>query len=238
MEKILSNTLKIVQYTSLAVLLTASVMPAAHAQSINEQFQHSNFRQGDVDDDNNHCPVGYSEVRTADGKTACAQNIVAYGGRVGIGSAAPIGNLDIENSTNDATLCLNGECINSLGKASLKPEGYQVLPSGLIMEWGTVNLRLFNVAGYPVQEGWGQGWSTDTDINDGLVKFPKPFPNAVFSLVITPQDVLGYGCQETAWYSELTVNSFNAGVSLNKNGPNAQCANASNMTATWFAVGH
>ena len=36
------------------------------------------------------------------------------GGNVGIGTSAPIGTLDVENGTNNASICLNGECVRSL----------------------------------------------------------------------------------------------------------------------------
>jgi hypothetical protein len=35
-------------------------------------------------------------------------------GKVGIGTTSPIGNLDIENGSDNATLCLNGTCVHKL----------------------------------------------------------------------------------------------------------------------------
>jgi prepilin-type N-terminal cleavage/methylation domain-containing protein len=37
------------------------------------------------------------------------------GGNVGIGVKNPVGNLDVDNSSHDATICLNGSCAKSLG---------------------------------------------------------------------------------------------------------------------------
>lgn len=42
------------------------------------------------------------------------QLIVKNNGNVGIGTSAPGGTLDIENASNNATLCLNGQCVNKL----------------------------------------------------------------------------------------------------------------------------
>lgn len=43
---------------------------------------------------------------------------ILSGGSVGVGTTAPTGNLDIENGSNTATICLNGTCSSTLGGSS------------------------------------------------------------------------------------------------------------------------
>ncbi len=53
---------------------------------------------------------GYQEVIAVEAN----RDVDFMGGRVGIGTSAPAGNLDIENGQNTATLCLNGHCTAAL----------------------------------------------------------------------------------------------------------------------------
>jgi hypothetical protein len=48
---------------------------------------------------------------------SAANMVISAAGNVGVGATNPIGNLDIENGTDTATLCLNGQCTQTLSEA-------------------------------------------------------------------------------------------------------------------------
>ncbi len=50
------------------------------------------------------------------GVPAFTSSMTVSGTNVGIGSTSPVGNLDVENGSNTAKLCLNGSCTTALGK--------------------------------------------------------------------------------------------------------------------------
>lgn len=254
MKPLTSRLPAFIQGALLIVILVAAATFPACAEEIN-RFNRGHWQ--DRERDNGHdeheewehhhhldqsyvnCPAGLTRVFSQDGRqTACANVVSAFAPPVGIGTTKPMGSLDIESDDQTATLCLNGKCVNSLGgNVSLQPNGYQVLPSGLILQWGSYTLNLLPATDNPVREGWGDSWTGVPYLNNGPINFPMQFPNAVFSLTMTPQDVLGYGCQEQAWYSGLTKTGFNPAVAL-KDGQGGQCTNITSMTATWFAIGY
>lgn len=112
------------------------------------------------------CENGSSQVLLSDGSYGCDHNhVLAFANSVGIGTAQPMGTLDIENGKGTATLCLNGNCESSLGTASLGEKGYQTFPSGLIMQWGRT---------YYIESDGEQGT---------LDQLPIAFPNSCFRIV-------------------------------------------------------
>ena len=105
---------------------------------------------------------------TSDNTAATAMTITGAGnvlvpiGSVGIGTASSGGNLDVENGSNTASICLNGSCT----AGSMASNGYQKFPGGFIMQWGYVA-------------------SCGSSCNDNIT-FPIAFPTAAFSITANP----------------------------------------------------
>lgn len=92
--------------------------------------------------------------------------------------------------------------------SSLSTNGYQVLPSGLIMQWGKTTLN------------------TGTPSGSRIVSFPIPFPNSCLNVSAT------YAAQmdrdgDSIWVSDLTPTTFN----IRQQGD-------SSRHSYWFAVGY
>jgi len=69
------------------------------------------------------------------------------------------------------------------GNALLAETGYQVFPSGLIVQWGKIAT-------------WGYG--------NGYITFPKPFPNQAFSVVVNAaDDYQGAGDKQAEWGGKI-----------------------------------
>jgi hypothetical protein len=100
--------------------------------------------------------------------------------------------LSLISTVSATTTTLN----NSFG-VSLSSQGYQKLPGGLIMQWGT-----FKWTATPGPDPAAITW-----------KYPIPFPNAVFNISITPQISAGPVNNNYAGYvKSTTLNSAVVGL--------------------------
>jgi hypothetical protein len=88
------------------------------------------------------------------------------GSNVGVGNVNPIAKLDVSGTTAVDTIQFSdGTTQTSAGTASATANGYQKLPSGIIMEWGSV-------------AACGSGCFD-------VISFPLAFPHNVFSVTTT-----------------------------------------------------
>lgn len=71
------------------------------------------------------------------------------------------------------------EVLRGITNKNLAAQGYQELPGGLIIQWGSFTSTVTSGAG-----------TTDTRMYQGTqsVTFPKPFPTAVIGIHATPRD--------------------------------------------------
>lgn len=100
---------------------------------------------------------------------------------------------------------------------SLGGNGWQKLPSGLLLQWGSFAATTSASGGGGVFEG------------NVAVTFPLAFPNSLYSLALSVLDVSGANLQETAWANSLNNSGF---------GGNVSCRQASTtMTAYFIAFG-
>lgn len=188
------------------LVLFLSLMPTAWAGSL---FPPENIGS----DPNVACPNGKVLAWSGD-------SVVCQDPTPGVSLKCPTGQI--------LTEIKNGTPVCS-GDYRLATNGYQMLPSGLIIEWGNFSLNMRIAEATIIKEGVG------TDPGNQLVVYPKPFPHAIFSLVLTPKDVGGY-CQETAWGYGIGLNGFIPALSYNSKGDG--CAGAAIMSGTWMAVGY
>ena len=65
---------------------------------------------------------------------------IMQNGNVGIGTQNPGGNLDVENGSNTATLCLNGSCVNTLNTSIQMQKPNQILYDSVAFDWKTFPL--------------------------------------------------------------------------------------------------
>jgi hypothetical protein len=76
---------------------------------------------------NNNFPAGgigiIQAIDSASSSGVQPLSVNPFGGNVGIGTTAPQGNLDVENSTGTAKSCLNGVCTNHLAPAMTEALG-------------------------------------------------------------------------------------------------------------------
>lgn len=101
---------------------------------------------------------------------------------------------------------------------SLATNGWQRLPSGLILQWGNVSGTTGGLGGTGAAEVFVTG------------TFPLTFPNACTFMGASPNDVLGTALQEQAFAAPSSNSAFSV---------NLQCRQASTaMSARWFAVGY
>lgn len=105
----------------------------------------------------------------------------------------------------------NWKVMNGSGVASLAASGYQKLPSGLILQWGTYN--------------------TTNGASVTGVTFPIAFPNAAYSCVATANSTLTLGCFDAV--SSLTTSGFNV-IGIQVQGASS---NGSNHAGYFFAIG-
>lgn len=143
--------------------------------------------------------VGISVVTVAYGAaTVVNANISAYSSAPGLGLTYP-------------TLS------NGFG-VSIGSSGWQKLPSGLILQWGSYGATTGALV---------SGVSENASIS---VTFPLTFPNACYSVAATPQDVSGAALQELTAVNAITTSGFGALLS---------CKQASSaMTAKYIAIGN
>lgn len=117
----------------------------------------------------------------------------------------------------------NGQLLAGLqllfgGGGTLGASGWQRLPGGLIVQWGTFT---------GTTGGLVSGVAEHPAIG---VSFPRTFPTACFGVIATALDVSGAVLQEHAWVSALSPAGFNGGLS---------CRQATTaMTAFYVALGH
>ncbi|MBU9246359.1 gp53-like domain-containing protein [Burkholderia multivorans] len=103
--------------------------------------------------------------------------------------------------------------------SSLASSGYQKLPSGLILQWGTWSTTTASTQSNGMYEG------------NSVTNFPIAFPNKCFFAEPTPFDVGGQGLGESSWVVGPPGNS-NVNIL-------AACRNASQvMYGTYFAAGY
>jgi hypothetical protein len=101
---------------------------------------------------------------------------------------------------------------------SLATNGWQRLPTGLILQWGSVSGTTGGLAGTGAAEVFVNG------------TFPLTFPTACTFMGASPADVLGNALQEQAFANPSSTSAFSV---------NLQCRQASTaMSARWFAVGY
>jgi hypothetical protein len=101
---------------------------------------------------------------------------------------------------------------------SLAANGWQRLPSGLILQWGSVSGTTGALAGTGAAEVFVNG------------TFPLTFPTACTVMLASPADVVGNAFQEQAFAVPASTSAFTV---------NLQCRQASTaMSARWFAVGY
>jgi hypothetical protein len=101
---------------------------------------------------------------------------------------------------------------------SLATNGWQRLPTGLILQWGSVSGTTGGLAATGAAEVFVNG------------TFPLTFPTACTFMGASPADVLGLALQEQAFASPSSTSAFSV---------NLQCRQASTaMSARWFAVGY
>jgi hypothetical protein len=101
---------------------------------------------------------------------------------------------------------------------SLATNGWQRLPSGLILQWGSVSGTTGGLAATGAAEVFVSG------------TFPLTFPTACTFMGASPADVLGTALQEQAFAQASSTSAFSV---------NLQCRQASTaMSARWFAVGY
>ena len=125
-----------------------------------------------------------------------------------------LGGIKIGNGlsgSDDGTLSLDGDNFET----SLSSNGYQILPSGLIMQWGSAG-----------------GASS----NPSLVKFPINFPNSCFSVVITNN--VGPSNVTPTQDAIATFNVTFSGFSFRTNAGNTGGYNGSAGGPTWQAIGY
>lgn len=82
---------------------------------------------------------------------------------------------------------------SALNSGEITNNGYQVLPSGLIMQWGRSNM-------IPASES-------------NTITFPTPFPNAVFSITVTPITTATSGQVSVITNSGFNLNNAVGGAS-------------------------
>ncbi|MDD5568195.1 MAG: hypothetical protein PHY88_03215 [Candidatus Omnitrophica bacterium] len=177
--------------------------------------------------------------------------VVAQGGNVGIGTGSPGVSLDVAGglragSKDAVTSCglgqINGEGAQRYNytthnmeycngtswvspggdTASLGTRGYTKLPSGLIIQWGTVSAITF---------------SANNGGTFGTVTFPISFPSGVFSVVATL--TAAYPGGSYIWYDHsvkvgsITQSSFVIWVAAPNNG-----GYSGTYGANWIATGY
>ncbi|WP_244135840.1 gp53-like domain-containing protein [Burkholderia vietnamiensis] len=101
----------------------------------------------------------------------------------------------------------NWVVVNGVGTGAFSANGYQKLPSGLIIQWGTYN----------------------TSTSAVTVNFPLAFPNAVYSVTCTPISTLAYGTAD-AVYGAPGLSSFQV-VGVQMTSSNVQSSHNGNYIA-------
>lgn len=122
---------------------------------------------------------------------------------------------DISNNDNDTTLPTSAAVKDfASGTFSLNTNGYQILPSGLYIQWGRV-----------------------TGVNYTVLKtvsFPIQFPNACFSITLTPRAQSGSDDFEVDKYSVAAKEISTSQFTVMSEGTGS----GSNQTIFFMAYGH
>ena len=117
---------------------------------------------------------------------------------------------------NGSTSTWGADSLSANGfNASLSSNGYQKLPSGLIMQWGKD--------------------STDVQSDGGVrtITFPIPFPTACFQVLVSPENSDGSYIRDLAPQVK-TITTTNVVVYNNSTG----IGGTSNVPTIWFAIGY
>ena len=112
------------------------------------------------------------------------------------------------------------------GKQSLSANGYQKLPGGLILQWGTFNATMAK----------STAQTLETYSGGSSITFPIPFRTAVFHVEVTTPDNTVFTC-EYVNISAKTISGFSSvvgGIPNSTGGP----ANYTFNNYTWFAIGY
>ncbi|MBX9593319.1 MAG: hypothetical protein K2X46_03070 [Roseomonas sp.] len=118
----------------------------------------------------------------------------------------------------DWTQMLAGMRLLFGGGGSVGGSGWQKLPGGLIIQWGTYSSTTGALS---------NGVAEDAGV---VVTFPHTFPGACFGVIATARDVVGGSLQEHAWVTSIGTANFTGGLS---------CKQASTaMTAFYIALGN
>lgn len=118
------------------------------------------------------------------------------------------------------------EVLRGITNKNLAAQGYQELPGGLIIQWGSFTSTVTSGAG-----------TTDTRMYHGTqsVTFPKPFPTAVIGIHATPRDNANI-VLEYANISGRTLTTFSSILGGVQN--EGTVPGTTTLTVDWFAIGY
>lgn len=114
--------------------------------------------------------------------------------------------------TTPLSVAQGGTGVNNFANAALTANGYQYLPNGLIIQWGTVTSVAYNAA--------AQAFS-----------FPLAFPNACFVVLHS-----GYAAMAITEFADIVIKAFNAAGVTDYNASTNLLFGTLNFR--WIAIGH
>lgn len=118
------------------------------------------------------------------------------------------------------------EVLRGITNKNLAAQGYQELPGGLIIQWGSFTSTVTSGAG-----------TTYTRMYQGTqsVTLPKPFPTAVIGIHATPRDNANI-VLEYANISGRTLSTFSSILGGVQN--EGTVPGTTTLTVDWFAIGY
>lgn len=118
------------------------------------------------------------------------------------------------------------EVLRGITNKNISAQGYQELPGGLIIQWGSFTGTVTSGAG-----------TTNTPMYQGTqnVTLPKPFPTGVLSITATPRDNVNI-VLEYANISGRTLSSFSALLGGIQN--QGTVPSTTTLTVDWIAIGY
>lgn len=109
------------------------------------------------------------------------------------------------------TVSASGNVLFPMTDQTLSSNGYTTLPGGLIMQWGR----------HVTSTGGGNG-----------IVFPKPFPSALYSVVLTPD--IGVGANAVFPAVDLSSSTLSAATIFARNANNTTYLQ---VAVFWVAIG-